>query len=651
MLLIAALAAALAAAAPPPQSPSRFDPRETFAPLALPDPANRIRSASGAPGPDYWQNRADYQIHARLDPAAKTLSGEVAIAYANNSPDFLDCLWLQLDQNSYRRDARSVTASNFPRSGYSDGLVIESVSLSEDGRVSPAPWLVSDTRMQVRLPRPLAHGGRLTLRIKYHYAVPGLWGGRTAWVATAKGDIFDIAQWYPRMAVYDDIRGWDTAPYLGQEFYLEYGDFDYFVTAPADMLVAGTGELENPREVLTPLQRSRLDEARQSDKTVMIRTASEINDPASRPRGPAELTWHFRMENTRDVAFSASRAFIWDAARIRLPDGKTALAQSVYPAESAGEGAWGRSTEYLKDAVEHFSARWGAFPYANAFNIAGGVGAMEYPGMGFNAIGDKGRWLFAITAHEIGHSWFPMMVGFDERRDAWMDEGFNTFIDTLESDDFAGGVYGPKRDSEYAPGGGNPADEIGALLADPEAPPILTRADLIGEKYRHAVTYFKSAEGLVLLRGQILGPERFDPAFRKFIADWAFKHPKPSDFFRAMESEGGEDLSWFWRGWYFENWNIDLAVKDLAYVDGDPAKGARVTIANLDKLVMPTTLEIKYADGHAADIVIPVETWMLRDEAVITTPAAGPIASVTLDPRHLIPDKDRRNNTFSIAVP
>jgi hypothetical protein len=242
------------------------------------------------------------------------------------------------------------------------------------------------------------------------------------------------------------------------------------------------------------------------------------------------------------------------------------------------------------------------------------------------------------------------MVGFDERRHAWMDEGFNTFIDTFESDEFEGGVYGPKRDSEFAPGGGLPADEIESVLSDPAAPPILTRADLISEKYRHPVTYFKSAYGLVLLREVILGPERFDLAFRKFIADWAFKHPKPSDFFRTMESEGGEDLSWFWQGWYFENWNIDMAVEGVAYVGGDPAKGAKVTIANLDKLVLPTTLEVVYADGKTVDVAVPVETWMLRSRAEVALPGGPSIVSATLDPRHLIPDKDRSNNRWQADV-
>ncbi len=628
------------------QDKTSYNPLETFAPLTLPGPINRYRSANGAPGPDYWQNRADYQIHATLDPSGKRLGGEVTITYTNNSPDALDSLWLQLDQNIYRSDARSVLASGWPRDHFTEGFEIDGLVVERGNKAETAPFLVTDTRMKVSLARPLLHGGQLRLRIKFHYAIPGQWGGRTGWLSTPKGDIFDIAQWYPRMAVYDDLKGWDTAPYLAQEFYLEYGRFDYYVTAPADMLVAGSGELVNPAETLTPLERARLEQARSSDRTITIRSPAEVDDPGGGSKPVGTLTWHFRMENTRDVAFSASRAFAWDAARINLPNGATALAMSVYPPESAGNEAWGRSTEYLKDAVEHFSQRWAPYPYPTAVSIAGGVSAMEYPGIAFDGVTDKGKYLFWITAHEIGHTWFPMMVGFDERRDPWMDEGFNTFIDVYESDDFSNGVYGPKRDSEYAEAGGNPVDAILPLLADKDAPIILTRGDAIREKYRHSVSYFKSALGLILLREQILGPARFDPAFRKFIRDWSFKHPAPSDFFRAMESEGGEDLSWFWRGWYFNNWTLDLAVQGVTYIDGDPAKGARLTVANLDKLVMPSSVEVRYVDGRTVDIPLPVETWIQKSSAVVTVSGGGPIASVTVDAQHLIPDKDRSNNTF-----
>jgi hypothetical protein len=621
-----------------------------FAPLTLPGSVNRYRSGSGAPGPDYWQNRADYDIHAKLDPASKRLTATETISYTNNSPDTLSCLWLQLDQNVYRRDARgAVSSDRRKREDFTDGYAIQDVEIEHDGATTKVTPLISDTRMKVALEHPLkGGGGKLKLHVSYTYVVPGLFGGRTAWVDTKNGPIFDVAQWYPRMAVYDDVRGWDTLPYLEQEFYLEYGDFDYAVTVPADMMVMGTGELANPADVLTDVQRQRLEKARHSDATVMIRTPAEVEARATAPTG--ERTWRYHMDNTRDVAFSASRAFVWDAARINLPGGKTSLAESVYPVESVGQGAWSRSTEYLKDAVEHFSQRWYVYPYPTAVNVAGGASGMEYPGMAFDGITDAGKDLFWITAHEIGHSWFPMTVGFDERRDAWMDEGFNTFIDTLESDDFEGGVYGPKRDSEYAPGGGNPVDEIVPLLADPAAPVMVSRADTIAEKYRHPLTYFKSALGLTLLRNDILGPDRFDPAFRQFISDWAFRHPKPSDFFRAMESEGGEDLSWWWRGWYMNTWSLDLAVTDVAYIDGSPAKGALITVENLDKLVMPSLVEVRYADGHTQRIALPVETWMQSGKTVLKLAGGPAIVSATVDPDHRLPDRDRSNNVFKPAA-
>jgi Peptidase family M1 domain len=627
---------------PPPASP--YEPLKTFAPLTLPEPVNRYRSSNGAPGPDYWQNGADYEIRANLDPAAKVLSADEVITYTNNSPDALASLWIQLDQNIYRRDSRSVTASGWERTKFTDGFILDSVEVDSHAHLAKADYLVSDTRMQVRLPQPLsAHGGRLHIHIHYHYSIPGAFGGRTSWVATRQGEIYDIAQWYPRMAVYDDLRGWDTQPYLGNEFYLEYGHFDYYVTVPSTMLVAGSGELENPQEVLTKTALQRLVTARSSDRTVAIRSAAEVDDPASRPTGTGTLTWHYHMDRTRDVAFSASSAFLWDAARIKLPDGGRSLAMSFYPVESSGDAAWGRSTEYLKHAVEEFSERWFVYPYPVAVNVAGGSSGMEYPGLLFDGIKDQGKALFWITAHEIGHTWFPMIVGFNERRNAWMDEGFNTFIDVYESDAFENGIYGPKRDPEYAPGGGNPVDEILPVLSDTEAPALLTRADAVEEKYRHPVTYFKSALGLVLLREQILGPQRFDWAFRKFIRDWAFRHPSPSDFFRAMESEGGEDLSWFWRGWYMNNWTLDLAIQDVRYANGE----ALITIANRGQLVMPAVVQITFQDGSSTRVPLPAETWIQKTAYTLHIDSKQPASSVVIDPDHVVPDSDRSNNQWA----
>jgi len=622
-----------------------YDPWTTFAPLAMPEPANRYRSSNGAPGPDYWQNRADYIIAARLDPRTKTLSGVVTITYTNNSPDALDVLWLQLEQNIYRQDSRSSVGGARIRTGFTGGEVLDAVEIETGGKFVAAQYLVSDTRLMVHLSTALKPGGnRARLRIRYHYIVPGTFGGRTAWTATPNGEIYDIAQWYPRMAVYDDLRGWDPLPYLGSEFYLEYGDFDYSITVPDDMIVAGSGALVNPDEVLSPAQRTRLAVARASDKTVMIRTRDEV--AASRPSDRTK-TWRFHMEHTRDVSFAASRAFLWDAARVNLPDGKTALAQSVYPVESAGDAAWGRATEYLKFAIEDFSRRWFPYPWPNAVNVAGPVGGMEYPAIIFESAADKGQRLFWLTVHEIGHTYFPMIVGSNERRYAWMDEGLNTFIDVYESDAFQGGVYGPKRDQEFAPGEGTPADQIAALIADPKAPPIMTRSDSIPFEYSHPVSYFKTAFGLRLLREDILGPERFDQAFRKFIRDWAYKHPQPSDFFRAIDSESGEDLSWFWRGWFFHNWALDLTVEGVTYVDGDPTKGARIAVANRGQLVLPATMRITFKDGTTRDVIIPAETWIQSGSHTFALSVSQPIAGVIIDPDRRLPERDRAHAVWS----
>jgi hypothetical protein len=691
ILLTAALAAS-ALLAQTTTTPPPYNPLQTFAPLTLPNPVNVYRSSNGAPGPQYWQNRADYDLHATIDTTAKTLTATEAITYANNSPDTLTALWLHLEQNLYRKDSRGHAffpserhhrhaADDASTNGFTDGYVLDSIELQRPGSTKPtkATTVVSDTRLQIQLPEAFAlkHGTKLRILIHYHYSIPGLFGDRTSWGAAKQGDIYDIAQWYPRMCVYDDLHGWDTQPYLANEFYLEYGHFDFYVTVPSNMLVAGSGELMNPTEVLTRPELARLAQARTSDKTVMIRTADEATT-ASAEKPTTTKTWHFAMDSTRDAVFSASAAFLWDAARMNIPadpdrpTGKpahAALAQSVYPIESAGPAAWGRSTEYLKDAVEHFSARWYPYPWPVATNVAGFSSGMEYPSVLFDGIDDKGAELFWVTAHEIGHTWFPMVVGSNERRDAWIDEGFNTFIDTFESDEFEHGIYGPKRDAEYAPliapastaapagsslaaevaASTTPADQIAKVIADPDAPIILTRADAIKEQYRHPITYFKSAFGLTLLREDILGPQRFDFAFRKFIHDWAYKHPSPSDFFREMESSGGEDLSYFWRGWYFNNWQLDMAVTSAEPVEkSDPTKGLRVTVANYGQLVLPSTLRVNLANGNHIDTTIPAETWMQNTTHTFTIDTPGPATSVVLDPNHQIPDANRTNNTLTL---
>ncbi len=625
---------------------SEYDPHALFAPGFYSGRDRAFRSSNGAPGSHYWQNRADYTIHATLDTANNLLDGSETIRYTNNSPDSLSSVWLQLDQNIYQKDARSRYYTVGAAGGFTDGYRILSVSVERNGKTVKAEPVINDTRLQLRLSSALGgQGGKISIVIQYRYTIPGAFGGRNDYSETRNGKIYEIAQWYPRMCVYDDLEGWNTLPYLGSgEFFCEYGDFDYRVTLPWNMLVAGSGELQNPGEVLTAQQIGRLALAAKSDKTVMIRSEEEIKDPASRPVHKGMLTWHFRMRNTRDVAFGASSAYIWDAARVNLPEGRKSLAMSVYPAESGGDSAWGRATEYLKGSIEYFSAKWFVYPYPVAVNEAGIAGGMEYPGIVFDGIGDKGKELYWVTAHEIGHNWFPMIVGSDERRYGWMDEGFNTFIDIYASDAFHQGEYAPKRDAEYAPEGGNPAVEILPYLADPGAPVMMSRADAIPEKYRHPIVYFKSALGLVLLRETILGRERFDYAFGKYIRNWAYKHPSPYDFFRTMDNEAGEDLSWFWREWYFHNWKLDLAIATVKYADKDPDKRLEIRIVNREKMAMPVAVEIVWKDGTRQRVNLPVETWIQTHDYTLRIPATQPAVSVTLDPDAVLTDADRSNN-------
>ena len=658
LCLIAPFASPAATPAASKPVASKYDPQALFAPFHYQNPVNRYRSADGRPGPDYWQNRADYEIHATLDPQGKTLTGTETITYTNNSPQPLDYLWLHLDQNLYRTDARgNFSGDRAPKfDEHTDGDVITSVEVIGDHGTVKAAHLVSDTRMRVELPQPVAaNGGKVRVRIAWHYTVPGEFGGRTDWFHTKNGDIFEIAQWYPRMCVYDDLRGWDTAPYLNSEFYLEYGDFDYSITVPSNMLIVGSGELVNPEDVLTKAELQRYAQARNSDKTVVIRSAAEVTDPTSRPKQGGALTWRFKMQNTRDVAFGASAAYVWDAARIDLPGGKHALAQSAYPVESIGKDGWQNSTQHVKYTVEFFSKYTGFdYPWPNAIAEAGVAGGMEYPGIVFDWWKANGYTLFLLAVHEVGHSWFPMIVGSDERRNAWMDEGMNTFVDVIAHADWGKAhddEFAPKKDSEYASQTGDPAkDIIRQVFDDPDAPPILTRADAIREKFRHPITYFKAAYGLTLLREQILSPERFDAAFRQYVRDWAFKHPSPSDFFRTMDSAAGEDLSWFWRGWFRHNWKLDLAVTGVKYIDNDPTKGALVTVANLDKFAMPSTLRVTFDDGSTKDVRVPVATWMQHTQFDVAVAENKRIKRAIIDPDAVLPDVDRANNAFAVGA-
>jgi len=458
---------------------------------------------------------------------------------------------------------------------------------------------------------------------------------------TKNGKIFTVAQWYPRICVFDDVLGWNTHPYTGPgEFYLEYGDFDIAITAASNIVVVGSGELMNPKEVYTTEQLKRWNEAAASDKTILIRTAEEVEKENSNIVLNKERTWHFKINNARDAAWAASSSFIVDAAKINLPGGKKSIAVSAYPIESNGDTAWGRSTEYVKKSIEYNSAKWYTYPYPVATCVAGNVGGMEYPGIVFCGARAKTAGLMHVNDHEFGHTWFPMIVGSNERLYGWMDEGFNTFINTLSTADFNNGEYRSKR----------PVDkhDIANRYTAIGLEPILTYVDNYKERNNGTLSYSKPGEGLTLLREQILGKERFDRAFTTYIERWAYKHPTPDDFFRTIENVAGESLQWFWRGWFVNNWRLDVAVTEVKYVDSnDLSKGALITLDNLEQMVMPVVLEIKLSSGKIYRIKLPVEIWERNISWTFKYNCKEAIESVTYDPDKLIPDFNPSNNTWT----
>ncbi len=621
---------------------SNYDPHALFSPMFYSTGETITRAASGEPNTGYWQNRADYQIKATLNETTHLVSGDVTITYKNNSPHDLTFLWLQLDQNLFntksRGQARMPVGSHSrygdAKSGFNGGDNISNVQIND----ASADYNITDTRMQIRLAKSLKAGGEsLKIKMNFSFTLPEYGADRCGILKTNNGDIFTIAQWYPRMCVFDEVEGWNTLPYLGpSEFYLEYGDFDFFLTVPASHIVVASGELQNPAEVLTPIQNERLEKAKKSDKTVFIRTEKEVTDPASRPKGNT-LTWHFKITNARDVSWASSKAFIWDAAKMNLPSGKPALAMSVYPAESNGVKAWGRATEYTKSSIENYSKRWFEFPYPVASNVASNVGGMEYPGIVFCGSKATEEGLFGVTDHEFGHTWFPMIVGSNERKYGWMDEGFNTFINSISHEDFNKGEYReyPKNMEQMAP-----------YLFNANSEAIFNTPDAMKEANIGTALYTKPGYGLELLRNEILGADRFDYAFRTYIQRWAYKHPTPWDFFRTMDNVAGEDLSWFWKGWFLENYKLDQAVESVKYEGGNEGNGAIVTIANLDQMAMPVTIAYETVSGKKDIIKLPVEVWNNTNTWKVKLPTKEKLISVTIDPNKVFPDMNFANNSW-----
>ena len=622
---------------------SNYNHREAFHPVFYPSSGTQYRSASGEPGPEYWQNRSDYTINATLNPETHKVTGTVDLIYTNNSPDNLKFLWLYLEQNIYDKESRgsattTQTGGRWANAKFTEGHIVKSVTIESDGKKYTPETTVSDTRMQLWLKNPLkAKGGKTKLSIAFEFTIPEYGTDRMGQLKTRNGIVYQVAQWYPRMAVYDDVQGWNTLPYLGAgEFYSSYGDFDVNITAPANMVVVSSGDLMNEKEVLSAEHQKRMNEAKNSDKTVVIKSANEVKNDKAGSLGKTK-TWKYTMKNSRDFAWAASSAFVWDAARINLPSGKKSLAMSVYPVESIKQDGWQRSTEMVKASVEHYSKKWFEYPYGVMVNVAGVVGGMEYPGIIFCSYSDSGEELWGVTDHEVGHTWFPMIVGTNERKYAWMDEGFNTFINSLSTKEFNNGEYAT---FSYFSG-----SEMTQLVFHKEMDPLLTTPDVVQQSNLGLNAYEKPSVMLKALRNVVLGEERFDAAFREYIRRWAFKHPTPWDFFRTMENVSGEDLSWFWRGWVMNNWKFDVAVRNVRYVEGVPARGAYVTLENLGEMPMPVPVLIKETNGTEHKLTLPVEIWQRGQEWTFNIKTTSRISDIILDPDQLLPDINRSNNT------
>ena len=594
---------------------------------------NSYRTATGAPGPDYWQQRADYTVAATLDTAGKRIRGTVSIRYTNNSPDTLRFVWLQLDQNLYRPMSKG--SAMFPAEsrwgvrGFQGGYEITGLQVNGRGVVGKT----DDTMMRVDLDAPLSpHGGTLTIGMQYAFVVPEHGSDRMG----RDSSLYEIAQWYPRMVVYDDVRGWNTDPYLGQgEFYLEYGDIDYAVTVPAGFVVAGSGVLQNRPEVLTASQIERIDRAAHSTTVVQVITTEEANAAKHRVISGTK-TWRFHAEHVRDVAWAAAPDFRWDATSW---DG--ILTQALYQSPKAGR-AWESAAEQTQWSIRTYSELWFRFPYPQATSVAGPVGGMEYPMFVMVHYGNADPTsIFGTIDHEQGHEWFPMVVGSNERRYAWMDEGFNTYQNAFSNE-------------RRTPGTNSFPEYVANWRESVEngtQSPLMTPPDRIDPNGLAAIGYRKPGAILLALRDNVIGRDAMDRAVREYGRRWAFKHPTPADFFRTIENVSGEDLSWFWRAFFYTTDVLDIAVDGVAMRVSPGQSLAEIHLRRVTSIPFPVTMRLKFNDQSTQDVRLPVEIWSHADRYTALIPVARAVIGVRLWPDPSVPDWNSTNDVWGDAPP
>ncbi len=631
-------------------SPAMLEVATRFTAPPVPVPASfqsaidrGTRTDQGIPGPGYWTQRVDYSIEAQLDPETAILVGRETITYQNNSPDELDRLILHLYQNLFSEGAQRTRT--VPITG---GITLERVALGGEeiseamGRPQAGSYLTDGTLMAVYLSESVPSGASVELSVEWRYEVPPAGAPRQGHI---ENRLFNVAQWYPQVAVYDDVQGWHIWPYLGNgEFYLEYGDFDVSITVPEGWLIGASGTLQNPEEVLPGLIRERLDEARTSDEVVRVVTEADFGPGGATLSDPdGELTWRFQANGVRDFAFATSDQYLWDAAHVVTPDadgdGEDEVVE-VHAFSRPVAEAWVDAAEYIRHAVRFHAERWHPYPWPQMTGAEGPVGGMEYPMLTFVAAFPEARSVYETLNHEIGHMWYPMMVGSNEPSYPWMDEGLTTYIEGYATADFWD-------DPDYWRTDQNAYVRVAGFEGET---PIMRHADLHGPfgTYGQAA-YWKPATLLRALEG-VIGREAVWETLRTYAETWIYGHPAPQDFFNLAEAVAGRDLDWFWVPFWYETAALDQAITNVRMSEGDTGvEAAEVTVANLGRAFMPVNLVVTLSGGDVIQETVPVEVWLggaTEHTVLIDLPSGETTTAIEIDPDVAFPDVDRENNVW-----
>ncbi|HXC24888.1 MAG TPA: M1 family metallopeptidase [Gemmatimonadaceae bacterium] len=600
-----------------------------FAPLTLPPAPSATRLATGAPGPQYWQNRADYDLTATLDTATKTVHGTMALRYTNHSPDTLTVLWIQTEQNRFRDDPAAALGNAAAARTYGD--VIEQCTELVEGQPVAVQLEDHKTETKVTLPTPLPPGRTATFHVTWHAVVPAK-GTRLH----RDGALYLAATWYPRVNVYDDVKGWNIEPYINSEFYLEYGDFTLAVTLPADYIVAATGTLDNPADVLTLTERTRLAQAAHTDTTIPIVTAAELGNGTAHLKQDGMVTWKFHATNVRDAVWAAAPNYQWDATSWH-----GILAQAYYRPQAAP--LWHAVADIERMSLEEYSERWSPYPYPQVSAAEGPLLGDEQPMLSFDAyvgVRDSVE-LYQIITHETGHNWFPMLVGSNERVHPWMDEGINTFINT-----FSEARRYPAKGDQTAR-----ADHDRALLQKAVRDHHDTRLDVPtdsdSDAYLHA--YHGPSGVLQMLRRDVIGPAVFDRGLRLYIQRWADKHPTPQDFYRTMADVAGRNLDWFWREWFYETPNFDQAIDSVTQTRAGQTTQVRVVYGNRGRGVLPLLVRFTFSDSTTREVTYPAEVWRANSTRyTVSYTFSHPVTRIVIDPDHHLVDANHSNNIWTL---